>query len=266
MTPEECQRLRYSVPIVFPAIAAWWSRLDERTRSAMERRNVACLIDCDYADAVAVVAELAKDAIDPWPYDGDKERAAAIIAKAANERRRERKERERGPSSIMQSGAYARPRGVASLWEQADRLAKYRASVEWTQDGDADLIAELMGPEEIEDRRFWVSCRECFDTGSIVVLSSIRWVRPWLGIGEPHIVHTTAAAACQCSAGDPWRKRKLPLPDFDKTAHVKIPLGATSKTAAEVFTEWQRTTAASKRIGSFDAYNERAVARDDGFV
>jgi hypothetical protein len=267
MTPEQCQKLREAIPRSFPAIQTWWDRLkDTETREAMTRRNTACLIDCDYDDCTAVIRDMLRSDVDPWPYDADKERSAAIIAKAANERRRERKERERGPQSLVPAGPYARPRGVMSIWEQADKLAKYRASQEWTKDGDDDLIAEMMGPEELNDKKSWVSCRECRDTGTIIVLKAIRWVRPWRGEGEPFLVHSTAAAACSCASGDPWRKRKLPLPDFDKLVHIKLPPGATSKQAGALLTEWQRTTAAAKRFSGFDAYNERAESRSAKFA
>ena len=263
MTPEQCQKLREAIPRSFPAIQAWWDRLkDDETRAAMTRRNTACLIDCDYDDCTAVIKDMLRSDVDPWPYDADKERSAAIIARAANDRRRERKEREHGGGEYSKGPTYTRQPGVLSIWEQAEKLAKYRASEAWTRDGEADLIAEMMGPEDANDKRNWIGCRECRDTGIVTVLSTIRWAKSRELDARPFILHTTAAAACSCQSAKPWRERKVPLPDYDVNQFVKIPVTCDGATAASLLDAWKRSVAASKRIGSFDDFN----ARNEEFI
>lgn len=262
MTPEQCQTIRNAIPKSFPSIQMWWDRLkDDETRAAMTRRNTTCLIDCDYDDCVAVLKDFLRSDVDPWPFDSDKERSAAIIAKAANERRRERKERGRASGSFATGTAYTRTGATLTIWEQADKLAKYRASEGWTKEGDEDLLAEMLGPEDSSDRRNWVSCRECRDTGIVQVLSTIKWVRPWRE-GSPFIVHTTAAAACSCAAASEYLNSKNPLNRFDPMKQCRLPPVYSGAEAGKLFVAWREMIEKSKRVGVFDDYNARNQAEE----
>ena len=257
MTPEECQRVRDAVPVAFPSIATWWLKLDDRQRQAMERRNTACLIDCDYGDVLAVLADLGRSPVDPWPYDADKERAAAIIAQRANQMRSDRKQTERTRhdiDSVDRTGKrYKRPSDLQTMWDAAEELVKLKASDGWTDEQTADWLAAKY-PSDESDRRERYECAACLDTGLITCLSTIRWI-------DQRTIHATSAAACHCQRGVVFSNRHEAdkrLPAYDEAKHVKMPVGCSGSQAARTLRTWLERHAAERRVGSFDDFNQRS--------
>ena len=76
---------------LWPSLTAWFGELSAECQAGIRERWRLCLLPCEAQDVEVAILSLASQRDDPWPWDRDKERAAAIVAEKANARRWERK-------------------------------------------------------------------------------------------------------------------------------------------------------------------------------
>jgi len=239
----------------FPSLAAWREKLTPQQQAAQRDRNRACLMDCEHADVMRAVAELAASPSDPWPYDSDKERAGAIIATNARDIAYQRVAARRNQETIE---AGVRPTApspiVESLRALGEELAKLKRQEGWTAADTQAWLDERIPPDE-SDRREWARCNECRDTGLITCLSA----PPRRHDGR--LIATTAVAACLCVAGRVYsrpRRDGVGLAVYDPLRHVRVKPNVTGDEAAEAMRQWQKARDKAQRVSEFDNYNAAA--------
>jgi hypothetical protein len=81
----EYNAIRKKVSATFPSLRQWFEGLDESSQAGIRDRWRMILLPCDKIAIEDAIGELSKSLDDPWPYDRDRERAAAIIAAKARE-------------------------------------------------------------------------------------------------------------------------------------------------------------------------------------
>ena len=228
MTESEFNQVRATLGRVFPSLLSWFLSLDgvdddgkpkvaSVVRDAMRQRWRACLESVTLGDALAAIDGLAREACDPWPYPGDKERAAAIIAKRAQEIADERAQREQAVRRAAEAAVLSRSaaKRVASAPLAFGRISeRLRAKLGECRDAHPDaneeqvvrlaaaqLTEELDRTDPLEPDGARYECGICRDDGRVSVLLpeyvagvAAEVIDPWLDV-------QTADCRCVCRRG-----------------------------------------------------------------
>ena len=260
MTEQEYETIGRQIVATFPELGEWFKSLpDEASREAQRARRRAALVQHDLRDVESAVIELRVLPELPWQRFGQQGNAFSMVAAKAQEFASKRREKMNTRQLVDEAKPLSVGSYVAPFRKLAEELVGLRQQETWTRQHEDDWFAEQLGPEEIDNKRHWVSCKLCGDTGIVTCLSTIKWVKPWRGIGEPRIVATTMSAACTCHRGDVYGNRKqAPLPRYNADVFVKLRMPCSGPQAAEQLAHWKRTTAEAKRITGFDDFNRRA--------
>lgn len=260
---------------LWPSLAIWLGGLDAESQDGIRERWRMVLFNVDKVYAEQAVQLLATSADDPWPYHGDKERAAAIVAAKASEIRRAK------AASVRDAQQTPKPkRGEYrsdGLWARFMR----RLSEDACHDEDcvehrrargrcrpgclvpqqiaAALAAEPCGLKE-DQQRF--DCQICRDSGYVSCLKAREVAR----IAVTRAVHVGAACyslRCTCRYGTA-KTRDDRFPDFDRDRDVPVNQDPREIVTACVALVEQLQDAASRvdsegRVSAFDAFNAAGV-------
>ncbi len=260
---------------LWPSLAIWLGGLDAESQDGIRERWRLVLFGVDKVYAEQAVQLLAASPDDPWPYPGDKERAAAIVAAKASEIRRAKAAsvRETQQVSKPKRGEYRSDglwmrfvRRLADDGRHDAECAEHRRAKGRCRPGcpvplalAAELAAEPCGLKE-DQQRF--DCPICRDSGYVSCLKSREIAR----IATTRRVHVGAGAyslRCTCRHGCA-KQRDERFPDFDRDRDIPINQNPREIVTACVALVEQLQDAASRvdsegRVSAFDAFNAAGV-------
>lgn len=259
---------------LWPSLAIWLGGLDAESQDGIRERWRLVLFGVDKVYAEQAVQLLATSPDDPWPYPGDKERAAAIVAAKASEIRRAK------AASVREAQQVARPkrgeyrsdglwarflRAIAEDGRHDEDCVEHRRAKGRCRPGcrvpltiAAELSAEPCGLKE-DQQRF--DCSICRDSGYVSCLKAREVAR----IATTRRVlagAATYALRCTCRHA---KQRDERYPDFDRNRDIPINQSPREIVTACVALVEQLQDAASRvdsegRVSAFEAWNSQEVA------
>lgn len=271
MTETEYITLGKRLKKLFPAIMQWFATLDETNVEGIRERWRKCLKDVPYDAAAAAVERLATASTDPWPFPGDKERAAAIVAETARKMfpaRFDQSEQDqlgmRKPhrrDSYKGTGTFAKIcRAIEEHPDHSDECRAFRMTHDrCLKDCPVpELVAREMAHEPCnlppDNRRF--DCAECRDTGYVSCLKHGQVSEACKTRRKP-LVMLTYSARCTCRHGrdklnqEHWR-------EFD--SGLDVPVSHDEKRLVASCVAFVEAYENRNRTSEFDQFNERGVS------
>jgi hypothetical protein len=271
----EYKTIRDKLARTFPALRQWFDSLDEIGQAGLRERWGLILLPLEKIAIEDAIGELAKAVDDPWPFDRDKERAAAIVADKSRAIALDRERAKR--SAVLSTPESPTPRKVRQSHanERTDTItANIGALIEADTRHDAECVSHrkakgrcrpgcevprLIAREYCErtehlheygaEPRY--KCHLCRDTGAVSIVSP-EVVAEYASAGR--ITHPqTSAVRCTCAAGE-FRKW---LARLDDRQHVRLDLYDEAGTVAKC----QRlANGGGRREAAFDKFNETVGA------
>lgn len=197
---------------MFPEVARFFESLEDQERAAMTRRYMACLRSTPLQLANDVLDDFATRAESPWGGYGDKERAAAIIAKEVSRREYAAKDHEanqakiirRGRKQDVSTGIFGRILSSIDADERHDdacnqhrkEKGRCRRGCPVPRMVARELLADEDAPGEIDAG----NCKHCPGSGIASCLYPECFTSEFLAGGPLERIRTYSTA-CHCTEG-----------------------------------------------------------------
>lgn len=197
---------------MFPEVARFFESLEDQERAAMTRRYMACLRSTPLELANEVLDDFATRAESPWGGYGDKERAAAIIAKEVSRREYAAKDHENNRFTIIRqrrkadinTGIFGRILSGIDADERHDEACnQHRKEKGRCRRGcpvPRMVARELLADEDMPTTDEQPICRHCPGSGVASCLYPECFTLEFLNGGPLERIRTYATA-CHCSEG-----------------------------------------------------------------
>lgn len=212
MTDDEYKVFLARLQNMFPEIARFLQSLEPLEFQAMTRRYRACLQSTPLPLANDVLDDFATQAESPWGGYGDKERAAAIIAKEVSRRESAAKDHQanrltiiRGrPKANIETGIFGRIlKAIEADERHDDACNQHRSEKGRCRRGcpvPRMIARELLADEDLPTTDEPPICKHCPGSGVASCLYPECFTREFLAGGPLERIRTYSTA-CHCSEG-----------------------------------------------------------------